>query len=330
MVTDAQSALGLSMDESTELVNKMAMASSKSNTSVEQLGDAILTVGGTAKNLAGGTTELSTALGILADNGVKGAEGGTALRNIILSLSAPTDKAAAAMQELGLEVFDAEGNMRPLNETFGDLNGILGTMSQEERIKLCVDICRRNGKRKLLWLGDKGKTLAYEPKPDEMVLTVHRWFDNKSCPGSWMYARMGDLAEKVTAHLGGSADTKVPTTQLYRVRKAWSDSKTQRGAYKNLDNARKCADANPGYSVFDAAGKSIYTPGAATPFTVKVSIPDLRIRSGPGTDTDATGKFTGSGVFTITEVKNGPGSDKGWGRLKSGAGWIALDYATEL
>ena len=134
MVTDAQSALGLSMDESTELVNKMAMASSKSNTSVEQLGDAILTVGGTAKNLAGGTTELSTALGILADNGVKGAEGGTALRNIILSLSAPTDKAAAAMQELGLEVFDAQGNMRPLNETFGNLNGILGTMSQEERI----------------------------------------------------------------------------------------------------------------------------------------------------------------------------------------------------
>ena len=134
MVTDAQSALGLSMDESTELVNKMAMASSKSNTSVAQLGDAILTVGGTAKNLAGGTTELSTALGVLADNGVKGAEGGTALRNIILSLSAPTDKAAAAMQELGLEVFDAEGNMRPLNEVFGDLNTTLGAMSQEERI----------------------------------------------------------------------------------------------------------------------------------------------------------------------------------------------------
>lgn len=133
MVTDAQSALGLSMDESAELVDKMAMASSKSNTSVEQLGDAILTVGGTAKNLAGGTTELSTALGILADNGVKGAEGGTALRNIILSLSAPTDKAAAAMEELGLEVFDAQGNMRPLNEVFSDLNSTLGTMSQEER-----------------------------------------------------------------------------------------------------------------------------------------------------------------------------------------------------
>lgn len=61
-------------------------------------------------------------------------------------------------------------------------------------IKLCVDICKRNGKTKLLWLGDKTKTLNYNPKTDEMVLTVHRWFANKSCPGNWMYARMGDLA----------------------------------------------------------------------------------------------------------------------------------------
>ena len=72
-------------------------------------------------------------------------------------------------------------------------------------IKLCVDICQRNGKKKLLWLGDKDKTLSYTPAPDEMVLTVHRWFANKSCPGNWMYARMGDLANKVTAALGGSS-----------------------------------------------------------------------------------------------------------------------------
>ena len=136
MVTDASSALGLEMDETALLVDKMAKTSSQSNTSVAQLGEAILTVGGTAKNLAGSTTELSTALGILADNGIKGAEGGTALRNIILSLSAPTDKAADLMEELGLEVFDAEGNMRPLNETFEDLNGILGTMSQQDQINV--------------------------------------------------------------------------------------------------------------------------------------------------------------------------------------------------
>ena len=74
-------------------------------------------------------------------------------------------------------------------------------------ITLCVDICKRNGKKKLIWFGDKDKTLNYSPKSDEMVLTVHRWFASKSCPGNWMYARMGDLADKVTAQLGGSADT---------------------------------------------------------------------------------------------------------------------------
>lgn len=140
MITDAQSALGLTMDETTELVDKMARASSKSNTSVAQLGSAILTVGGTAKNLAGGTTELSMALGVLADNGVKGAEGGTALRNIILSLGAPTDKAAKQLKALGVEVYDAEGNMRPLNETFGALNSALGEMTQNERTQIISEL----------------------------------------------------------------------------------------------------------------------------------------------------------------------------------------------
>lgn len=140
MVTDAQSALGLSMEESAQLVDKMAMASSKSNTSVAQLGEAILTVGGTAKNLSGGTTELATALGILADNGIKGAEGGTTLRNVILSLAAPTDIAAGTMEELGLKVFDAEGNMRPLNETFADLDAILSTMSQGKQTQVLSTI----------------------------------------------------------------------------------------------------------------------------------------------------------------------------------------------
>lgn len=203
-------------------------------------------------------------------------------------------------------------------------------------IKLCVDICKRNGKKKLLWLGDKDKTLSYEPKSDEMVLTVHRWFANKSCPGSWMYARMGDLAEKVTAQLGGSSsDSGTSTTQLYRVRKTWSDSKSQKGAYKILSNAKKCADANPGYSVFDNNGINIYTPNTSTkaapdvPFTVKVSISDLNIRKGPGTDYAKTGKFTGKGVFTIVEVQSGQGASAGWGRLKSGAGWISLDYAVK-
>ena len=387
-------------------------------------------------------------------------------------------------------------------------------------IKLCVDICKRNGKTELLWLGDKDKTLAYEPKSGEMVLTVHGWFANKSCPGNWMYARMGDLAEKVTAALGGGTegtdgstttqgtqasafsslsesdvvksvgalftadqkktgilasvsmaqfilesgygkselaqnannvfgmkcslsgntwsgstwdgkskytkqtkeqntdgsyttitadfrkypcvedsiadhstyllgakngsklrydglkgctdykkaaqiikdggyatsltyvqnpcsiierwnltqfDVKESETAIawYRVRKTWADSKTQKGAYKILENAKKCADANPGYSVFDVKGVNIYTPKTTTPvtpdvpFLVRITITDLNIRKGPGTDYDRT-QFIPVGVYTIVEVKSGKGSTAGWGRLKSGAGWISLDFATRI
>ena len=79
-------------------------------------------------------------------------------------------------------------------------------------VELCIDICKRNGKKMLLWLGDKEKTLNYIPKSDEMVLTVHRFYANKSCPGDWMYARMGDLASKVTAALNAGTDTTPPET----------------------------------------------------------------------------------------------------------------------
>lgn len=136
MVTDAQSALGLSLDETSEMVDKMAKASSKSNTSVEQLGNAFLTVGGTAKNLKGGTTELASVLGVLADNGIKGSEGGTALRNVILSLSAPTDTAAKKIEELGLSVFDAEGNMRALPDIMADLNSSMDSLNQGEKTQV--------------------------------------------------------------------------------------------------------------------------------------------------------------------------------------------------
>ena len=102
-------------------------------------------------------------------------------------------------------------------------------------IELCTDICKRNGKTRLLWLGDKDKTLGYTPAPDEMVLTVHRWFANKSCPGDWMYARMGDLAEKVTAALGGQ--TQAP---LDNAPAAWSKDAVNWA----LENRLLLGDAN--------------------------------------------------------------------------------------
>lgn len=134
MVTDAQSALELSMEQTTRLVDEMALTATKTNTSVGQLGEAILTVGGTAKFLAGGTQELNQVLGVLADNSIKGEEGGTKLRNIILSLSSPTADAAKQLEALGVSVFDTEGNMRRFSEIFPDLQRGLSSLTDQGQI----------------------------------------------------------------------------------------------------------------------------------------------------------------------------------------------------
>ena len=138
-------------------------------------------------------------------------------------------------------------------------------------INLCVDICKRNGKSKLLWFGDKNETLAYAPKTDEMVLTVHRWFANKSCPGNWLYERLGDLATQVTNRLGGVVEQ--------------TSTKPKTSSYK-----------------------------------VKVTVDALNIRKGAGTKFAITGVIRDRGVYTIVEESDG------WGKLKSGAGWICLKY----
>ena len=135
LVTDAMASLNLEANKQNvdDFGNKLAMAASKANANVSQLGEAILTVGGTAANLKGGTTELTTALGLLANVGIKSAEGGTHLRNIILALQSPTDDAAKKMQALGLQVYDAQGNMRGLDEILGDLNAAMQGMTQGQK-----------------------------------------------------------------------------------------------------------------------------------------------------------------------------------------------------
>ena len=334
----------------------------------------------------------------------------------------------------------------------------------ETLIRLCTDICRRNGKTKLLWLADKAKTLAYTPAPDEMVITVHRWFANKSCPGDWLYSRLGDLAEKVTAALGQAespapavsqentddvgdtekaiwnflyekignacgaaglmgnlyAESSLKPTNLqdsFEKSLGLSDAAytaaVDDGSYGNFvhDSAgyglaqwtywsRKQAllsfaraagksigdlsmqldflwkEISEGYpallstlhsagSVTDAStavltqyerpadqgesaqkrragyGEKFYekyarssastaTAAPAVPFRVRVNAADLNIRTGPGTNHTRTGKYTGAGVFTVVEVHPGQGSNTGWGRLKSGAGWISLDFCEKL
>lgn len=146
-------------------------------------------------------------------------------------------------------------------------------------VDLCVDICRRNGKNTLLWIDNKDKALAYQPKANEMLLTVHRWFANKSCPGNWMYARMGQLASTVTARLGGSNVTPI------------------------VPEAPKPAPSNKNFP--------------ATPFMVQVLVDDLNIRTKPEMGNNVVG-VTKKGSFTIVEVKNGWGLLKSYASKKDG------------
>lgn len=140
MVTDAESALGLQAGEAATMVDQMAKTASKSNTSVEQLGDAILTIGGTAQFMAGGTDRLNTVLGILADNGIKGSEAGTHLRNMLLKLSAPTEEGTKMIKDMGLEIFDASGNMRDMQDIMLDLNEAMADMTDEEKVGVISEL----------------------------------------------------------------------------------------------------------------------------------------------------------------------------------------------
>lgn len=244
----------------------------------------------------------------------------------------------------------------------------------EKLIKLCADICRRNGKTKVVWKGSKSASLAYEPKSNEMVLTAHRFFANKSCPGDWLYSRYSDLANRINALLGrgttasggnsnDSTNTsapskpntnfpKVPFTvnvivsdlnirktpngdivgktgkgvfTITSVKNGWGKLKSGAG-WIYLANADYCTI---GSSVSGASSKPS-TNVSKVPYKVRVDASDLRIRSGAGTNYPTTGEYTGKGTFTIIEEKAGTGSTKGWGKLKSGAGWISLDYCVKL
>lgn len=148
MITDTQTAFGLSAERTTQMVDEMAKAASTGNTSVEQLGDAFLVVGGLAKELNGGmitmkdgtqksvdgVQELEIALTAMANAGVKGNEAGTHMRNMLLKLSSPTEKGAQVLDQLGVSIFDASGNMRSLSDIFGDMSESMGQLTQEDKL----------------------------------------------------------------------------------------------------------------------------------------------------------------------------------------------------
>lgn len=183
-------------------------------------------------------------------------------------------------------------------------------------LNLCIDICSRNGKKKLLWFADKDKSLNYEPADDEMILSVHRWFDNRSCPGQWLYDRLGDLAEQVTFQLNGSTIPVNDGKKQYSVRVGEFSDKANAEKLMNELKAR-------GYDavIVDGENQPVDT---ALPYRVRITAKQLNVRKLPTTSSAIITSVKLNEVYTIVEESNG------WGKLKSGAGWICLDYVTTL
>ena len=140
LVTDSMAALGLEIADMDMYMDKMAKTSQKSNTDVQQLGEGILVAGATMKNAGQDLDTLNVMLGVLANRGIKGAEGGTKLRNIIMSLTSPTSAAAKELESLGISVTDSSGNIRDMNDIFTDLNKELDGLSEADKMNALSNI----------------------------------------------------------------------------------------------------------------------------------------------------------------------------------------------
>lgn len=192
-----------------------------------------------------------------------------------------------------------------------------------EAVELCVYLCKLYGLNETnILCHSEGNKLGIASNHADVM----HWFPK--------YGKSMDTlrkAVKAAMRSTNENDTEAPnkTEVWYRVRKTWEDASSQKGAFYNIDNAKKCADSHEGCSVFDESGKVVYTNASTVPYLVNVNIPDLNIRKGPGINYAKVGKFTGIGVFTIIAESNGEGATK-WGKLKSGAGWISLDFTNKI
>ena len=232
-------------------------------------------------------------------------------------------------------------------------------------IRLCADICRRNGIKELKWRADK----SLIGQVDKQNMTVHKWFANKDCPGEYLYSRHGQIASEVNALLHGNVNPSTPNvpentetngkfpSTPFSVRVIIDDLNIRNSP--SMDGAVLNCTGKGTFTIVKVSGnwgllKSYEHDGngwiylanknyceilgevsdSNERFTVRVDTPNLRIRKGPGTDHALTGDCTGTGTFTIVDVENGAGSSSGWGLLlsyeKDRNGWISLDYTTRI
>ena len=156
------------------------------------------------------------------------------------------------------------------------------------------------------------------------------WNADSGSDAKWktFKAKLADTTSDTNTVTNNKTDTTTTTTNLYRVRKTWSDYKSQIGAFKNLDGAKFVVDKNKGYYVFDSKGNIVYPKTTNTnsfqSYTVKITADVLNVRKGAGTSYGIVTTVKQNEVYTIVEENNG------WGLLKSYKsgrnGWISLAY----
>lgn len=205
-----------------------------------------------------------------------------------------------------------------------------GEYGTGNRQSLAIEICENVDGDLLKATNNAVELTAYLMKLYNIPLSnvvQHNHWSGKNCPNR---IRKGEpynwqtFLNKVQSALEDKNTNVTTSKALYRVRKSWTNSVSQIWAYTNLDNAKKaCDSAGKDYYVFDSGGNVVY-PTAAQSYKVKVTADALNIRSGPGTQYKINGCIRDYGVYTIVETNGN------WGRLKSNAGWICLDYVTRV
>ena len=199
-----------------------------------------------------------------------------------------------------------------------------GEYGTGNRQSLAIEICENVEGNLLNATNNAVELTAYLMKLYDIPLSnvvQHNYWSGKNCPNR---IRKGEPYNWQTFLNKVKAEFTKKEKTLYRVRKTWSNSASQIGAYTNLSNAQKACDmAGKDYYVFDNNGKAIY-PNVNQSYRVKVMVDALNIRSGPGTQYKINGCIRDCGVYTIVETQGD------WGLLKSGKGWICLDYIIKV
>lgn len=152
----------------------------------------------------------------------------------------------------------------------------------------------------------------------------HQDFSGKYCPHRTLDIGWQRFLNMISSKLSASpSNSTSSSSKIYRVRKSATDSSSQIGAFQNLDSAKKVADANAGYKVFDESGKQAYPNISDSSYKVEITTDVLNVRKGAGTNYPIVTTVKNNEIYTIVETSGN------WGKLKSGAGWICLDYASK-